>query len=509
MAIWGVSLFYFLLAIKLNAQIPDSLDAKRFDGNNIGMWVWNNGWLARDTTKVAKNQWESGLEWPIDSAKYMVHLSGLWLSAFGDKNFRVAIPDLFISHYLPGPIDKNGPKNPIDPKYRVYKITRHDLYQPGEDYLQWPVDLGAPLDSTGRPFLPGNQTLWTVFNDANPETRNGSLFSTNPLSAEIRCMVFDLNGPGLENVVFCQFEVVNKSPTPWDSLFISMNAFIELGFVDDNLGATDTTLMAVYAYNATDMDNHFGYGKAPPAVGYILLRQQIGDQILPRRFFSTFIANSIMGNVRLVQPGSPRDIYLLVRGIAFPWQEIPIFDPTTGERTLLMFTGDPVLGSGWLDSYLLDDRAFWATTGPYQLAPSETIRISYAICIARGESNLDSIVRLRETLQAALTAFQNLDIPTGIHAAVKATPKYFELLPNYPNPFFNRTIIKWRQKRHALVVIKLYDINGKLVRILRNGTYSPGQHFVEFATEDLSSGLYFCVLQSSEYSEKIKMIKLK
>jgi len=62
--------------------------------------------------------------------------------------------------------------------------------------------------------------------------------------------------------------------------------------------------------------------------------------------------------------------------------------------------------------------------------------------------------------------------------------------------------------------IKVYDITGKLIRVLTSKKYEPGEHTVRFDAAGLPSGVYFYKLEISGdngkiYSETRKMILVK
>ena len=54
--------------------------------------------------------------------------------------------------------------------------------------------------------------------------------------------------------------------------------------------------------------------------------------------------------------------------------------------------------------------------------------------------------------------------------------KTFALLQNYPNPFNPTTTIEYTIPRANVVTIRIYDITGRIVRVLENGPQEPGDH---------------------------------
>jgi len=89
----------------------------------------------------------------------------------------------------------------------------------------------------------------------------------------------------------------------------------------------------------------------------------------------------------------------------------------------------------------------------------------------------------------------------------------FELYQNYPNPFNPSTNIQYAISNRQFVSLKVYDILGNEIATLVNDEKPAGRYEVEFNTSNInhhpSSGVYFCRLQTENYSKTIKMLYLK
>ena len=104
-------------------------------------------------------------------------------------------------------------------------------------------------------------------------------------------------------------------------------------------------------------------------------------------------------------------------------------------------------------------------------------------------------------------------------STVDFTPKEFVLYQNYPNPFNPSTVISYQLPVTSNVNLKVYDILGNEVATLVNEEKQPGVYEVEFSAKggsasggnayNLSSGIYFYQLKSSNYSSIKKMVLLK
>jgi len=88
-------------------------------------------------------------------------------------------------------------------------------------------------------------------------------------------------------------------------------------------------------------------------------------------------------------------------------------------------------------------------------------------------------------------------------------PTVTELHQNYPNPFNAETNITYSLGEAGNVSLRVYDITGRLVATLADQHQEAGHHTVSWDASDLSSGVYFCKLQTSDLSEVKKMNLLK
>jgi subtilisin family serine protease len=90
-----------------------------------------------------------------------------------------------------------------------------------------------------------------------------------------------------------------------------------------------------------------------------------------------------------------------------------------------------------------------------------------------------------------------------------STPEAFSLVSINPNPFNPATSIRYQLSPSSRVSLKVYDMAGRLVAELVNGTQEAGTHQVMFDGSRLASGLYFVRLQSGDFNATQKMMLLK
>ncbi len=88
-------------------------------------------------------------------------------------------------------------------------------------------------------------------------------------------------------------------------------------------------------------------------------------------------------------------------------------------------------------------------------------------------------------------------------------PQSLILYANYPNPFNPITTIRFALTRAGHVTLNVYDINGRLVRVLSDGFKPAGEYRIRFDASNLASGLYFCLLRSGNQTRQLKMVLIK
>jgi len=88
-------------------------------------------------------------------------------------------------------------------------------------------------------------------------------------------------------------------------------------------------------------------------------------------------------------------------------------------------------------------------------------------------------------------------------------PSEFVLEQNYPNPFNPTTVISYQLPVTSHVTLKVYNVLGKEVATLVNGTKEAGSHTEQFNASHLSSGMYFFKLTTNQFSSTRKMVMMK
>lgn len=88
-------------------------------------------------------------------------------------------------------------------------------------------------------------------------------------------------------------------------------------------------------------------------------------------------------------------------------------------------------------------------------------------------------------------------------------PEAISLSQNYPNPFNPTTTISFELAHASRISLKVFDVQGREVAVLRYGLQPAGAHSVKFQAGSLGSGVYFYRLTAGEHSAVRKMLLMK
>ncbi len=105
-------------------------------------------------------------------------------------------------------------------------------------------------------------------------------------------------------------------------------------------------------------------------------------------------------------------------------------------------------------------------------------------------------------------------------AAAYATPKTTSvdrnkllaeniMLSASPNPFNSSTRINYRTNKPAQNKISIYNTLGQRVKILLNDFQQAGEYNLSWEANDMTSGIYICILESDNYFKVEKLLLLK
>ena len=139
--------------------------------------------------------------------------------------------------------------------------------------------------------------------------------------------------------------------------------------------------------------------------------------------------------------------------------------------------------------------------------------IAYKILVNNsGNVFVTGVSRRNNTFDYATIKYSQ---PVGINIINKRVPDKFQLFQNYPNPFNPVTRIKFdippvgdRDAYHLL--LKIYDILGRVAATLVNCLLKPGTYEIDFDGSKLTSGIYFYQLSANgQIIDTRKMVIIK
>ncbi len=391
------------------ARVVDN--SQRIDINNISMVVTNTGSFAFD-----KATGSSGLEFPKGSGKTAVFAAGLWIGARVAGTTRIAVAE-YSDEYGPGSAIGGAPHPPNSAAFKVYKLNRqYDDTATRDaalaDYNAGAVPYGAPavtVQPDGSLDILGDQMTWAVYNDLDPANHTNRAGTTAPLGVEVQQTTFAFNRLGaLGNTVFIKYKFINRGVNQLDSMYVSQWSDPDLGGFTDDLVGSDPALGLGFCYNANNNDEQ--YASAPPAVGYDFFQGPAGLQMTS---FNKYINGT--------DPNTFAKSYNYMRGLDQDGNTV--VNPVSGLPTTFQVPGDPVTGSGWLDSNPAD-RRLMLSSGPFSMAPGDSQEVVTAIVVGNSTNRLASISLMKFYDTFAQAAFDaNFQLPSPPQSPlVKATP---------------------------------------------------------------------------------------
>ncbi|MCP4710530.1 MAG: hypothetical protein GY869_18050, partial [Planctomycetes bacterium] len=385
---------------------------------------------------------QSGLWYPKGGDKTLVYAAGLWIGGYvhdaGYEDPLTVTVAQYSYDYTPGQFDPDGNffDGYDDPAYKVYKIDRGDNEATNPDYANWPFDQGAPyVDENGNgrydpgepPLIFGDQTLFSVYTDADPErhiNNNGSRFQV--IGLEVQQTTFGYNRPGLADVIFNKYKIVNRGGHNLDEAYIMIWSDADLGGARDDYAGCDPDLDVGFCYNASNNDQQ--YGTATPCVGFQFIQgpliPEVDSQIvLPDgRVFEGMTTLPMTSFKKWMyggdSPDNAQETYWFMQGLDGKNNGNQIINPVTGEVTTFMLDGDPVEGTGWLDRHP-SNRYIAPSTGPVdlpvwqdsdndgqaELGEPGVQELVIAVVVGQGVDRLNSVSAMKYNAQYAAYAY--------------------------------------------------------------------------------------------------------
>ncbi len=163
-------------------------------------------------------------------------------------------------------------------------------------------------------------------------------------------------------------------------------------------------------------------------------------------------------------------------------------------------SGKQTSGTTGYDGFEGEWQTEWADITSYQSAPQVYLRFRLRSDAGTRKDGwyLDDIRVLAYNTQ-----------PSFVQTATALTPGTLQLLPNYPNPFNEQTVVSFKIPERRLVDISVFDLQGRKVSKIAHRVFAAGLHKLNFNAHNLSSGIYLLSIKTGNIQRTRKMLLIK
>ena len=384
--------------------------------------------------------------------------------------------------------------------------NNNGAYEP--DLGEYPI---APDDS----FLIPQTIAWTVINDLadeHTEAKHG-----DPLHIEVQYSLWTYqcnNNPLLENTLFTELKIFNKSEQKLDSVFVGLFMDFDIGCPDDDFIGCITNQNSFFAYteddfdggeafwiNCTDIPN---FGTKPPMVSVTMLNNSLD-------VFNSFYKSQGSLIPELVSPGNAGEYYNLLTGRFRGGRPIvndfeygyDQFEEGGFDTTLYLFPGDPNISEEWSMPY--SGSIHSRPIGIHkigQLAQKEISTLNTALSLHQDSTieNHQQYYLMKDNIEAIQNLYDSnfVTIPCNAPTLRGETP---EAITIYPNPNSEGILQIDFKETMVLPNIKLYHINGQFLYEWKNWTTNS-----EIQLPDLIDGIYILDIKTTTNSVVHKLL---
>lgn len=453
------------------------------------------------------------LEFPLNSGKYLMYSSSLWL--YGQNQLgenMLAIQEFDAGDYGAGSISENS--TPLRPN--MIKISSNDIryhlqnfnnpgYVMPKSILKWPAngfeergeaaDQAPFVDANNNgcydpengdyPFILGDEAVYIIINDG--VSPSSGLFTKN-MDIEVHIMAYVFNQPALQHAnqsVYVRYTLVNRSRFVYQ-LKAGLFADSDLGNPGDDFFGSEPSASSIFFYNALAADgtsSQLGwpnYDSILPAVGIKLINEQMSSAS-----FMPFGGSSTPFPSPMRTPQVPQNFYNRFNSM---WNDGTPFtkggfgyNPNSSDATNFTFSGDPLKSNTWSMNNLGpsfnytaggDTRGFM-TFQEFTFHPKERKIYDLVFSVAYDSSvvydNLAMIPILKNQLSKAANFQRGIDsiAPLFTYSSCfvgeeeNFLPQKRDPLLLYPNPNNGNFTL---ETEADLTTIEIYNVQGQLVQ---------------------------------------------
>ncbi len=496
---------------KTNIQSCRDFQIIRHNINQVEICISNFGKFGQDETGGGPGCW-----WPIYSGQDYIFGAGIW---FGTVDSITGDTLVTIGYGL------SGGQSEFVPGLKDMPISH-----PNAIIYMYPANWPAPQDTF--PMAPqepvSHQDSWCCFNDC--DSNHHMAGDTRPIGIEVYQTVYAWDEPAIEDVIFMTYKVKNVSEHNLKDCYIGIS-------VDSDFGENQNTaiIKRVYFINGElyIIDNlayQWVYNDSNPGIG------AIGFDLLQTPFDLQWGADKD-------EDGIP-DQY--ERDSVYYWDNVPINkwdvdndgvpdwrdaseNPQLEMTAFKRFTLDLEPGSdperyltlagynfrtGQYEPYDTiipppDDQRLLISSGPFDIDVDSIITMTFAIVLA--VYGIDATPPA-ETCLVITDHWAQWQYDMNWFLSIEEETSFEMLNTNFaisPNPTCRNTKISFSLSTSGMVLLKLYNTIGQLVKEIENAYKSAGNYNIDLNTKGLAQGTYFLVLETPDNKTTRSLVILR
>ena len=253
--------------------------------------------------------------------------------------------------------------------------------------------------------------------------------------------------------------------------------------------------------NGQFMTPPFGFSNMPPwepGQGYhVKVDADVVLQYPDQRDEENAIYQAIESHWAAI-PATDNNMSLLVTSISG-------IDLSSGCQIAACTTDGQIVGVGDVQDGKCGIAIWGAEAGKEGLQPGQAFELKLWDANQASETNLSvSTLHKGAGLVYEADGFSVVDV-----AIATTTPDNYFLSGAYPNPFNNRTTVKYGLPEAGQVNLAVYDLSGRKVMELANGENTAGVHEMDINCTDLTSGIYILSLNANRVNLTQKLVLVK
>lgn len=529
-------------------------------------------------------------EVPKGSGSIATFAGSIWIGGKVNNQLRTACQTYRQNgiDFWPGPLDTTDAQNQQGIQGgKIIKVNRFDIenfiynfnqgnvqsgnYLPSTGIMYWPahdtgnfsrntapfVDIDNngiynPLTGGDYPKIKGDQELYNIYNDASGQHletgSNGSMgIEIHQSSYAYICDEIADSMSVLNYTTFYEFEIINRSDSLIDSMYVAFWNEVELGnYIDDYVGCNVMENYG-YVYNGDNYDDDgngvIGYHEYLPCFSTAIIESPraipndgkdndhngITDELNEEVGMSSFIAYNNTGDAITGNPVSsnPEHYYNYMQG---KWKDGSAIkyggygtNGTVSTTYMYPSSTDPIgYGVGgtisnpspqpeWTETTagnVPGDRRFLIGSGPFQLAAKDTAKIVYAMVFTIDSTVTGDIthnvINSESDIRKIKNWYRNNNFPSCLDVSNVSVK---ELKPNelsvnvYPNPTSGLITIQTEEFNSSTKIV-VTDLLGKTLLQKQMNSRTEVINISEY-----ESGIYFIKVYDNLKQKTIKVIK--